>query len=81
MFQVKLFTQDGGFVANVEIPPFKSWPDVLLWGQRIFQKAQTLDPDGLATYRECFAYAVPVIEPRRELPLDMNPGGYDGDAD
>lgn len=63
MKKVKLFTADGGFVADVKIPPFLPGkdPDVIMWGQRFFKRhSEVRSPDGdYLDYRECFVYAVP----------------------
>ncbi|HEY9608945.1 hypothetical protein [Allocoleopsis sp.] len=50
MVLVRLETSDGRFVANVEVLPFLSAPDVVLWGERHFK----LHQENPATYRECF---------------------------
>jgi hypothetical protein len=34
--KVRLFTRDGGYVADAEIPPFNEFPDVIIWGERFF---------------------------------------------
>lgn len=47
---VKLFTASGEFVAEVEIPPFDTFPEVLIWGSRVFRLG---DDD---VYREAFAF-------------------------
>lgn len=58
--KVKLFTADGGFVAEVEIAPFQTMPEVLIWGARVFVWHD--DPasqiDGKSGYVEGFAYWV-----------------------
>ena len=60
MRQVELLTTDGRFVTNGTIPPFDVPPDVIIWGDRIFQHKDTYagDEDGtyhIDSYRECFA--------------------------
>lgn len=50
MVIVRLETSEGQFVANVEVAPFITPPDVLGWGNRVF-KFESNKP---ATYRECF---------------------------
>lgn len=52
MIRVKLLTRWGEFVTSVLMPPMLSMPEVLIWGQRIFQ----LNAD--REYREAFAMAV-----------------------
>ncbi len=64
MVLVRLETSDGRFVANVEVLPFLTAPDVILWGQRYF-KLHLLNP---ATYRECFV-AVSLTTGARALEL------------
>lgn len=46
MLQVYLYTARGGFVARVELAPFKQLPDIVFWGTRVFKHH-----NGLA-YRE-----------------------------
>ncbi len=83
MMRAKLFAADGGYVITVDVPPFVTgFPKVLVWGARFFTLTNELQPDGLGVYRETFTYVVPPpLDVRRELPMDMNAGGYDGDAD
>lgn len=62
---VKLFTKDGGFVAEEVVPPFNIAPEVIVWGQRTF-----IAPDvdylvrlaeveaGEIAYVEAFAYYI-----------------------
>lgn len=59
----RLATKDGAHVADVNVPPFKDYPDVLIWGERVFQfhSAATADGDPCtAEYREAFCFAVPI---------------------
>lgn len=53
MEKVNLMTSSGSFVATVEIPRFTSYPDVIIWGQRIFIDSKK------GHYVEAFSYAVP----------------------
>jgi hypothetical protein len=60
--KMRLTIRDGGHVADVEIPPFKSLPDVLVWGDRVFSFHQSRSDDGdpcSAEYREVFCYWIP----------------------
>jgi hypothetical protein len=61
MIRVKLFTADGGFVVEGEIPPFQTEPDVLIWGERVF-KFGGMVQDGARllhlNYIECFSVAL-----------------------
>lgn len=62
MIRIRLTVRDGAYVADVSIPPFKSMPEVIVWGQRFFGLHQMLDePEDpcAAEYREVFAYFVP----------------------
>lgn len=59
----RLATKDGSHVADVPVPTFQKVPDVLIWGDRIFQFHQeltTADDPCSAEYRECLAYMVPI---------------------
>lgn len=61
MKTVRLATADGGHVADVNIPPFQSMPEVLVWGIRCFTFHCAISRDGdpaCMEYREVFAYAV-----------------------
>lgn len=51
MVIVRLETEDGRFVGNVEVAPFLSAPEILMWGDRFFKLHQAT-PE--AIYRECF---------------------------
>jgi len=61
MRQVELQTEDGEFVAVVEIPSFsdKGMPDIILWETRVFQHATkssanaSISPEGRWIYLEC----------------------------
>lgn len=55
MRKVQLITGgDRGFVAEVDVPPFLTMPDVLIWGERYFKR----ESDDL--YVEAFTYWVAV---------------------
>lgn len=54
--EIELRTSDGHFVAVVEVPPFKSCPDVVAWGDRVF-RYEGWDPPHRPSYLECFAVA------------------------
>ena len=59
MAKARLLTRDGGFVTCAEVLPFNTWPDVLVWGTRIFQKtAEADDTKDQANYFEAFAHYV-----------------------
>jgi len=50
---LRLHTSDGQFVAEVQSPPFRQAPDVVIFGTRVFARRT----DG--QYYEAFAWAVP----------------------
>jgi hypothetical protein len=53
----RLFTQDRRFVKDVEIPPFNTPPDLLVWGERFFildETAGSVQPE----YLEAFSFFV-----------------------
>lgn len=54
METVDLLTRTGGFVASVEIPPFKSKPEALAWGERVF-----FWDEERAGWYEGYVYVVP----------------------
>lgn len=60
MPHARLLTAEGKFVTLAEVLPFDRWPDVLVWGTRLFQfeRSNKDDGDDLAEYRECFAWYV-----------------------
>lgn len=62
MMKVKLETRDGEHVGHTYIPPFKTLPDVLVWGDRTFRAHDA--QHGAAIYRECFT--VVIVEPVTE---------------
>lgn len=58
MIKTKLYTESGGFVADVEVPPFITGaPPILIWGQRFFKFTEETS-EGYK-YNEAFTYAVP----------------------
>lgn len=59
---VRLAIHDGGYVADVSIPPFQKMPEVIVWGDRHFAfHAMLTEPEDhcAAEYREVFAYFIP----------------------
>jgi hypothetical protein len=46
--QIELQTSTGDFVTEAEILPFTSYPDVVIWGERVFKQHHEFK------YRECF---------------------------
>lgn len=68
MIRIKLFTRDGGFVTEGEMPPFLTLPDVIVWGERVFIAPQVdaavraaEHRAGEVAYVEAFAWAMPVV--------------------
>lgn len=57
MMTVKLLTSQGEFVAEVEIPAFDKWPEVLIWGVRTFVLRSEIP--AVPEYGEVFAFVVP----------------------
>ncbi len=69
MMKIRLAVRDGGHVTDVEIPPFQTFPEVVVWGQRFFSFHSELSGDGepcAAEYREVFAYWIPPLIPGQE---------------
>lgn len=57
MRKVQLITRDRGFVAEVDVPPFLTMPDMLVWGDRHFKH----EADDL--YVEAFVFwIVPTLD-------------------
>lgn len=66
MKKVRLMTAPGagrpsGLVVEGEVPPFVTPPDVLVWGQRVFQDTHLNADDGARVYQECFAVHLHII--------------------
>lgn len=66
--KVKLFTRDGGFVHEAEVPPFLTPPDLIIWGERFFVvpdvdgpvgQIAADSPEDVDVLQEAFAYAIP----------------------
>lgn len=60
--EVKLFTRDGGFVADIVTLPFQLMPEVILWGERFFMRNVSFDSGQGYGYTEAFCYAYVPIE-------------------
>ena len=62
MTQVLLQTADGEHVATARTLPYEVWPEVMLWGERVFVKTDLaqVSSDGKAApiYREGFMNVV-----------------------
>lgn len=59
MQEVRLETADGQYVVTGIMPPFKTTPPVVIWGQRVFQLHTTIIKSGAQLlYREVFAVAI-----------------------
>lgn len=53
----KLYTREGGFVTDIEIPPFDPPADVVIWGARTFVFDQPiLSTEPHLRYREGMAW-------------------------
>lgn len=61
MRTIRLETRDCHFVAETVIPKFNPMPDVIVWGERVFQASPE---DGV--YREAFAFVVPIVHESAE---------------
>ena len=58
---VHMETAQGEFVHAASIPWFLTHPDVLVWGQRVFQRqGEPRNPNPPIKYREVFYFIVPV---------------------
>lgn len=51
---VKLYTRQGEFVTEEQFLPWKTQPDIVIWGQRFFAWSEEHKQ-----YREVFAYWIP----------------------
>ena len=51
MMKVKLFTKSNQFIGSAELPPYKTMPEVLIWGERFFVYVPTTSD----IYREACA--------------------------
>lgn len=60
MVRVKLKGRTGELAAEVLVPPFILWPEIFIWGQRLFarekpfERCETVEPP---EYREAFGAA------------------------
>lgn len=75
---VKLFTSSGGSVTEAELPPFNKYPDVLMWGERIFKFERVIPgkPEW-GRYLEAFSfYIVPQLEIRNAKELEKLPNRH-----
>ena len=55
--KARLIVPGGGLVTDLDLPPFKEPPAVLLWGNRVFRLVN--QNAGVVLYVEAFCYAVP----------------------
>lgn len=81
MKKVRLMTAPGagqpsGLVVEGEVPPFITPPDVLVWGQRVFQDTHLCADDGARVYQECFAVHLHIITNPEAFATEtvVNPG-------
>lgn len=56
-----LLTADRGFVTHVEIPPFDTPPEILIWGERFFQLDRNTAQHVVPEYLEAFTFFVPAL--------------------
>lgn len=68
--KIKLFTRDGGFVRDAEIPPFVLMPEVMLWGSRIFVRNIFMDTTGWYGYAEACGWSLDMNDITRGNPDD-----------
>ena len=63
MVETRLVAIDGGFVADVRVPPFIAPPAALIWGERVFLRdpySKVVEGDtARPIYKESFTYTVP----------------------
>lgn len=67
MIDVELQTNTGDFIVTVEVIPFQTMPEVLLWGERCFKRCPS--PSAAAVeeiYQEVFFVVVPPDNTREE---------------
>ncbi len=76
--KIRLVTEDGNHVVDHDLPPFQSYPEVVVWGIRTF-RLDTYPHNNPITYRECFAYTV--AEATGESSGTCNRSQRDVDAD
>lgn len=70
---IELVTKDDKIVAYGSLPPFNVYPEVVLWGNRVF-KLKTEASEGLrAVYTEVFAVAI--IDWKLRLDQKSTPSG------
>ena len=62
MVEVALYTNDGREVTRIQMPPFVSWPEGILWGSRCFFRGLDMAGDGTSAaivYREGMLWVDP----------------------
>jgi hypothetical protein len=62
MEQIRLETKAGDFVVIGSIPSFLTYPDIVTWGDRVFQLVPHGRAGELTVYRECFNVVVVSVE-------------------
>ena len=64
MIKMRLLTRGNELVTEVEIPSFQQYPEVLVWGQRVFASVLGITRSGLPLfYQEVAVYhVVPVLK-------------------
>lgn len=66
---VQLFSREGALVTTVRVLPYKSMPEVILWGDRVFVKRESDKK-----YYEGFCH---VVTEKVELREDLDNNGQD----
>lgn len=64
MHEVRLETGDGSYVTTGIMPPFQIWPEVVIWGERVFKMHKApvnFEPE--AVYREVFYVSIVQTKP------------------
>lgn len=72
--RVRLVIENGELVCTGQLPPFDRWPDVLVWGSRLFVRPQhdetaVLDPEAPEEYVE--AWAAGLVQYEVPMPLKL----------
>ena len=58
LVKVRLETADGHFVCTGKMPPFVTYPEVVVWGLRVFQLVTVTKTGEMTKYREVFCSAI-----------------------
>jgi len=55
--RARLYTSAGEYVCMVKLLPFNEWPDVVVWGTRLFKLQKGTVENDVPEYSEAFAVA------------------------